>query len=439
MLSPDEQVDVVRDLWKRHEDERVEHDRVYEYVRGKRGVPEVPEGSGDELEDIARMSVKNVLRIVVDAFAQNLSVSGFRSTESAEDDPVWAWWQSQRLDARQSEAHRPALTYGTAYAVIPGAGESVRLRTPRQLFAVYGDPSLDLWPEYALETWVDRSGSKPVRRGSLFDGEFVYPLDLGRMSSSGDFTDRARRIQVTLPDDDEPRLHGAEHCPVVRFVNSRDAEDVVVGEVAPLIVEQRAISAVNFDRLVVSRFGAYPQKYAIGWAASGPAELARASAARLMAFDDETVKVGSFAQASVEPYNSILEEMVAHVATEAQVPLSSFGSLINLSAEALAMAEAPHQRKLTDKRESFGESWEQLLRLAADLNGFAVSDSAEVVWRVGEVRSFAQVVDGVVKLHSAGVPLAELLSDIPGWTKQRVDAVRLALEAVPADPAGAGT
>lgn len=427
MLTPDEVVDVTRDLWKRHEDERADHDRAYDYVRGRRGVPAVPDGSGDELVDLAKMSVKNVLAIIVDAFGQNLAVNGFRSSDRATDDPIWAWWQRQRLDARQSEAHRPALTYGSAFGVV--GKDTCRLRTPRQMFAVYDDPSLDLWPLYALETWVDRSGDRPRRRGLLMDPEQAYPLDLGELSRAtgkeGEVEGRVRRIQPAALGD--PYRHGAEHCPVVRFVNNRDAEDVVVGEVLPFVDQQRAINNVNFDRLVVSRFGAFPQKYAVGWAADGPDALARASAARLMAFEDGDVKVGDFKQASVEPYNSILEEMVAHVATEAQVPLSSFGSLINLSAEALAMAEAPHQRKLIAKRESFGESWEQVLRLAASLNGIEADETAEVVWRDTEARSFAQVVDGVVKLAGAGLPIDELLEDIPGWSKQRIDQVRAAM------------
>lgn len=436
LLSPEEVIEVVRDLWKRHEDERVQHDRVYDYVRGRRGIPSVPEGSGEELEEIAAMSVKNVLSIVVDAFAQNLSVHGFRSPDEVEDDPAWAWWQSQRLDARQSEAHRPALAYGTSFAALLGSaaadrfGSTLRLRTPRQMFAVYEDPSMDLWPRYALEVWVDRSDTKPLRRGMLLDEEYAYPVNLGTLPNyrSDEARDRVRRIRPTIPDEDgDPALHGATHCPVVRFVNARDAEDTVVGEVSPLIQEQNAINTVNFDRLTVSRFGAFPQKYAIGWLPTDRAELVRASAARLMTFEDETVKVGDFTQASVEGYNSLLEEMVTYVAMAAQIPLYSFGSIVNLSAEALAMAEAPHQRKLADKRESFGESWEQVLRLAAEVNGFEVSDSAEVIWRETEVRSYAQVVDGIGKLQASGVPIEALLEDVPGWTKQRVDEVRAAI------------
>src|SRR5690606_3413404 len=134
----------------------------------------------------------------------------------------------------------------------------------------------DLWPTYALETWVDRSGKKPVRRGLLIEPEAVHPVDLGNVTQINEESgDRVRRIRPALPEDYEPLTHGVDHCPVVRFVNARDAEDTVFGEVSPLIPQQRAINAVNFDRLVVSRFGAFPQKYAIGWLAGSSAELAR--------------------------------------------------------------------------------------------------------------------------------------------------------------------
>lgn len=431
MLTPDEATDVVRQMWELHQAEIADHDRAYDYLRGLRGVPEVPDGAGDELKDIASDSVKNVMGVVVDAFAQNLGVNGFRSPESAEDDPAWAWWQEQRLDARQQDAYRPALTYGTSYAVLD-AEANVRLRTPRQMLAVYADPLVDMWPIYGLEAWIDYSTGKPVRRGRLYDAEAEYDLILNDSTAlryeNGDGRANTRRIAVREFDGD-PREHGAGVCPVVRFINKRDAEDVVIGEVLPLVREQRAINAVNFDRLTVSRFGAFPQRYVIGWMASSSDELAKVSMQRLLSFDDapNDVQVGAFPAASVDGYNSIIEEMLTHVAMEAQIPLSAFGNLVNLSAEALAMSEAPHQRKLIEKRESFGESWEQVIRLAATMRGETVSPDAEVTWRDSETRSFAQVVDGIVKLAQVGVPVDELLSEIPGWTKQRVDSAKAAL------------
>lgn len=432
MLTPDEVVDVARDLWSRHRDESPTHDRVYDYVRGVRGRPEVPEGAGDELEDIARMSVKNVLSLVRDAFSQPLSVVGFRSPEDSENAAVWELWQKHRLDARQGEPMRSAITYGTSYGVVT---DTVRFRSPRQMIAVYEDPHVDLWPVYALETWVDDSGKKPVRLGILYDDTHQYPLTLGNLQRQRgtqvqqdyERTSVAASIRPVYVEGEESE-HGSDHCPVVRFVNSRDAERLVTGEIEPLIEQQRAINTVNFDRLVVSRFGAFPQRYAIGWAAADSTDVVRASMARLLAFEDENVKVGAFPSASVDPYNSILGEMLRHVAMTAQIPpLTLTGDIENIAAEAAAMIEAPYQRKLRSKQESFGESWEQMLRLMAAREGIAVSDEAEAIWAETESRAFGAVVDGITKLAASGVPIEMLVDDVPGWTQQRADAARKAI------------
>lgn len=432
MLTPDEVTDVVRDLWKRHRDELVTHDRVYDYVRGKRGRPEVPDGAGDELEDIAKLAVKNVLSLVRDAFSQGLAVSGYRTPDEIDNAAVWAEWQRHRLDARQGEPMRAAITYGSSYGIVT---DTVRFRSPRQMIAVYSDPHVDLWPVYALETWIDDSEKRPRRFGTLYFGEHEYPLDLGfiqrtRSTDDEDRFSRAANITPVFEDDWEATPHGSEQPPIVRFVNARDGERLVVGEIEPLIEQQRAINVVNFDRLVVSRFGAFPQRYAIGWAPSSSAELARASAQRLLAFEDskDQVAVGAFPAASVEPYNSILGEMIRHVAMTAQIPpLTLTGDIENIAAEAAAMIEAPYQRKLTAKRESFGESWEQMLGLMAERAGLEVDDSAEVIWRDSESRSFGAVVDGITKLAAAGVPIETLLDDVPGWTQQQVEAARIAV------------
>jgi hypothetical protein len=404
VLTPDEVVDVTRDLWKRHRDEVAQHDRVYDYVRGKRGRPEVPEGAGDELEDIARLAVKNVLSLVRDAFSQGLAVTGYRSPTETDNADVWRLWQANRLDARQGEPMRAAITYGASYGVVT---DTVRFRSPRQMIAVYADPHVDLWPVYALETWVDDSEKRPRRFGILYDGTHEYPLDLGgltrvRAGTAADDDRFSRAANVTpVYEDGTATEHGNDGCPVVRFVNARDAERLVVGEIEPLIEQQRAINTVNFDRLVVSRYGAFPQRYAIGWAPSSKDDLVRVSMSRLMAFEDNKndVAVGAFPAASVEPYNSILKEQLLHVAMTAQIPpLTLTGDIENIAAEAAAMVEAPYQRKLAAKRESFGESWEQMLQLMARREGIEVDESAEVVWRDSESRAFGAVVDGITKL-----------------------------------------
>lgn len=434
MLDADEIELQVRDLWARHVDELPRLTKIFNYATGVWGVPDVPEGASREIKDLARLAVKNCLSLVEDAFGQNLAVVGYRTAAASVNAPGWARWQTQGMDARQAEVNRAAIRYGAAYLVIApeSAGGRVtwRPRTPRKMVAIYADPQMDLWPIRALETWTDTTDARSRRKGLMIDDEMCYPLNLGEASKwSGSST--SRRVPVAL--DGDPWAHGATGddgesvCPVIRYVTTRRGEDAVVGEVEPLIIEQQAINAVNFDRLVVSRFGAFPQRYAIGWSADDLTVL-RAAMSRVWAFDDETVKVGAFPAASVEPYNSILTEMQEHLAMRAQVnPAAITGKLVNLSADALAAAEKGQQRKLAEMRLSLGESYEQSLRLDARMDGDSETSSdrsAEAVWADTEARAFGAVVDGITKLAAVGVPIDELLTLVSALSQQQITAIR---------------
>lgn len=427
---------LIGDMWTLQVSERAWLDRIYDYSKGLRGRPAVPEEAGDEVKDLAKLAVKNVLGLVRDAFAQNLSVVGYRPSLSRENDPAWAMWQRNRMDARQAEVHKPAITYGAAYVTVTRSvdGPVFRPRSPRQLLAVYDDPAVDAWPQYALETWVAQKDAKRRRRGLLYDSTHMYRLDLGVVSDT-ELVDANRSTPISVVAIDEPEEHGATLngepvCPVVRFVNDRDADDMIVGEIAPLIQWQQAINNVNFDRLIVSRFGAFPQKVITGWSGS-KSEVLAASARRVWAFDDIDVKATTLAPASLDGYNQLLDSMMEHVAMTAQLsPERVMGKLVNIAADALAAAQATEQRKLAAKRESFGESWEQVLRLAAEMDDdteTASDTEAEVVWRETEARSFAGVVDGITKLAQQGVPIQELLHLVPGMTQQQIGSIRSAM------------
>lgn len=439
MLDEQDISRVIGDMWKFHVAERGHLDKIGDYARGKRGKPAVPEASGQEIKDLAVLSVKNVLGLVVDSFAQNLSVTGYRTAAAQDNDPAWTIWQRNRLDARQSLVHVPALTYGAAYVTVIGspadetgrAAPVITPRSPKQILTAYADPVSDEWPQYAMEMWTAQSGAKLRRRARLYDDTHLYELDLGDVPESvgGDVSTNRPPSVIAI---DETRAHGATYggvavCPVVRFVNARDADGRIVGEVEPLISDQQAINAVNFDRLLVSRFGAFPQKVISGWAGSKNEVLA-ASAQRVWAFEDPDVKATTLQAGSTTDYNDVLDEMVQHVAMRAQIsPAQVTGKMINVSAEALAAAEANQQRKLGSKRDGFGESWEQVMRLAAEMDGDpdTASDSgAEVVWRDTEARAFGAVVDGLTKLVAAGVPLEQVLQLVPGLSQQQVKGIK---------------
>jgi hypothetical protein len=436
VLDEDDRRRVIADMWRMHLDERVGLDRIYEYTKGLRGAPRIPEGARDEIKDLARLSVMNILAGIRDTWTRNLSVIGYRRASAFENDPAWAGWQRNRMDARQKEVHKPAVTYGAAYLTILYDEERKfpvwRPRSPRQQLAAYRDPALDAWPQYSLETWLDATDAKLSRKGILLDDEWVYPFDLGDVAMS---TDPNVSQPITAREFGEPYRHGARFggepvCPVVRFINDRDADDMIVGEIAPLIIDQQAINNVNFDRLAVSRFGASPQWVISGWTGSAE-EVLRAGASRILTFEDD-VKAQSLPAASIAGYSDLIDSMKAHAHEKAGLSPATNGKLINLSAEALALAGKSENEKLTDKKESLGESWEQAFRLSAEMDGdveTAFDAGAEVQWRETEARSLAAEVDAATKLAAAGVPIASLLPMVRGMTQQQIRGIQEAMQA----------
>lgn len=438
MLDDAEVLALVGRLQTLHLSERGDLDELRDWIKGRKGIPRLPEDAPKEVRELAPLSVRNLLPLVRDSFAQNLSIVGYRPSLATDDSAAWDLWQRNRMDARQSQIWRPAITYGCSYVVCrPGdKGPEFITRSPRQLLAAYIDPAVDMWPQYAFETWIEQADAKPRRRARLYDDEHIYECDLGEITApeaTGDDPNRSRPIspgEVT-----EVTKHGATYggvpvCPVVRFVCGRDEDGLVVGEIAPLTKLQWALNEANLDRMIVSRWGAFPQKVITGWSGTED-QVLKASARRVWAFEEPDVSAMTLAAASLDGYNGVLQEMQEFVAMAAQIsPSQVNGRISNVSAEALAAAEANQQRKLAAMRESFGEAAEQLLRLAVEMDGddeTVVDDAAEVHWRDTEARTFATVVDGVTKLAAAGVPIQHLLFLVPGMTQQKADAIEQAI------------
>ena len=109
---------------------------------------------------------------------------------------------------------------------------------------------------------------------------------------------------------------------------------------------------------------------------------------------------------STTDYNAILEEIVQHIALRAGISLANVtGKLVNVSAEALAAAEANQQRKLPRGGVVLGNPGS---RCCAWRRRWTVMRPPPPTRRRGRLatpkRAFAAVVDGIAKLTTAGIP-----------------------------------
>ncbi len=412
-LSAGRVVEQARILYGFHVAERERLDRIRRYWKGRQDLPLViPSTAPREVRELAKRSKVNVLDIVVESLTQSLFVEGLRLPRQADNLAPWSVWHANRMDARQSQTHRPALAYGTAYEVVtPGDRAPVwRSRSPRNLCAMYGeDPD---WPLWALERW----GGGTWR---LYDDEAVYFLE----GQSGSF----RFV--------EAREHGIGVCPVVRYLDTYDddaendvqeaVDSPVLGQVAPLMDLQDQINLCSFGLNVAAHYGAFKQRYILGWLADTEEKKMKAAASQLWTFSDhpDDMQIGELSETNLDGSIKSRESLVRYAATLSQTPVHELiGEMINLSAEALAAAEAGRDRKVDERKTNFGESREQAFWLVGRLIGVDVPDDAEVVWRDTSARAFAATVDALGKLtQMLGIPPQELWERVPGATQQDVE------------------
>lgn len=378
-------------------------DDLHRYLRGKQRHPSVPQGARPEITHLAAMSRVNITDLVVSSVAQSLYVDGYRTEDTVDAKRLWEVWQRNRMDARQTAIHRAALAYGVSYVtVLPGDPTPViRGYSPRRFVALYEGDQAD-WPIEAMS--IEPSGSHFLL--NYFDAHHRWTLEAKDLSGAQ---------MVVL----EKAEHGGPGFPpVARFVNVGDLDEDYPGEIEPLIPLQDQIDELTFALMIASRYGAFRQRWVIGWAAEDESAALKAAASRVWQFEDADVKVGDFEQTQLGGYIDSRDASLRQAAALSQTPAHELtGTLINLSAEALVAADASRNRKIYEREQSFGESWEQVLALAGAYMGIRIDPLAEVRWRDTESRTLAATVDALGKAATMlGVPYEALWERIPGVT-----------------------
>ena len=196
------------------------------------------------------------------------------------------------------------------------------------------------------------------------------------------------------------------------------------GQVAPLMPIQDQIDLTTFGLLVAQHYAAFRQRYIIGWAADDESEAIKT--ARVDDADGRSTRTPTTSSSASSPqtdlngYIKCREASLRHAASLSQTPAHELiGELVNLSAEALAAAEAGKDRKVDERQTTLGELHEQTFGLIGQLAGIEVPDDAQVVWRDTTARSFAATVDGLGKLaQMLGIPPEELWERVPGVTRR---------------------
>lgn len=430
-MSQKETLGIVRSvLWPAFTAEKDKLDRIDRWYRWDHDRPHQPRHSTSEYKELSARAQTPWLGLVVTSVAQSLYVEGYRRADAEADASAWRWWQANGMDGRQIAVHRAATAYGLSYtSVLPGVDDFdeempvIRGHSPRRMMAFYDEPERDDWPHLALQAEPARVNGSMGYALRVYDDTSIYFL---QGDASGDTFTWV-----------ESRLHDVNVCPIVRFSNSLDLEGRADGEVEPFIPVAGRIDQTVFDRLVVQRFASWIVRTVSGL--DKPESEAEAAATRLrlkvedLLVGEEGVEFGHLPATPLDGFIAATKADIMNLAAVSQTPAHELlGDMVNLSADALAMARASLTAKVEERKHGLGESWEQTLRLASWVMGdidAARDYSAQVRWRDTEIRSLAQAADALGKIATMlGVPVEVLWEKIPGWTDQDVDRAKAIAE-----------
>lgn len=371
----------------------------------------IPNYATSEHRNLAKISETPFLSLVVTTVAQQLVAEAFRSARSVDTERISEPWLRNRMHSRQRAVYRAALSYGYAYVTaMPGdTGAVLRGRSPRDLYAVYGDVVEDEYPLYYL----------------LAKGNHKYVVDEEAVYILGDDNGRVEYI--------EERRHNAGVAPAVRYSNQIDLEGRTPGEVEPYVQVAARIDKTTYDRMVNQHFNSWKVRTATGL--DMPTDPADRERVKLLLRQgdiltgEEGVQFGTLDETSSDSLIKATDEDVKLLAVVTQTPVHALtGDLVNLSADAIAESRAMADLKVNERKVGFGDSNEQLLRLAAHIEGRA-EDAADFSlrtdWADLQSRSMSQAADALGKMATMlKIPVELLWDRIPTVTPEIAKAWR---------------
>lgn len=455
-------------LYPQLSDRRSGLDALDAYYSGDHPLPFLTPAHAEKMRTQFRQMLEesrsNFMRLLVDVVDERLQVEGFRlsADSSAESDKdTWDVWQANQLDSLSRSAHLDALIKGVSYASVwedaDGDGfADIAIEDACETVIAYTPGSNFRRRDAALKSWV--SGQTEHATIYLPDGVYRFERradDNGASSGGGSWSKLTGSdaysggTQVSKSSSGnpwKPASDGEVYVPnklgIVPIVPLRNRGRVLTegeSELADVWQIQNQINAFIFLLMLGGYFGAHRQRYAAGIKlmldeASGQVKEPFDTAIdKLWATENPDAKFGEFGQTDLKPYLDAIDQKVAHLAVVSRTPkhyLLPTGQ--DPSGDAIKSAESGLVRKIERKQDSFGEGWEEVMRLARMFQGSGedASDNvdSEVVWADANTEAEAARTDATIKKFGAGlIPKEQALEDL-GYSQTNIARI-MAMEA----------
>ena len=380
------------------------------YMSGDHPLPEGHRRHRQTFRALQRHARTNYCGMVAEAVIERQHIDGFRTSDGNTDAEAWRIFQANRLDAFSGLVHTAARTFGRGYVMVgPNPNDPttpiISIEDPRQVIHA-ADPARFGVTRAALKVWTDDVTGDRHAVLQLQDGRVVYYVSPKGQRRSP-WSPASWELD-TSEGDNGVATNPAGRVSIVPFVNRPRLGSMGLGEFEDVIDVQNRINNTILDRLVIAKMQAYRQRYATGLKDTdengNPIDL-DPGADLLWSVQDDKAKFGEFGETNMDGILKSIDADVRDISAVTRTPAHyMLADMANLSGDALQAAEIGLVAKTGIRNLHDGESWEDVMALAALTAGREADTQAEVIWRDPQFRTVAELYDAAVKAQSAGVP-----------------------------------
>lgn len=379
----------------------------------------------------ALQTVVNWPRLVVDALAERIKLTGFRMRGSQiADERLWSWWQRNNLDEEFPLGVLEMLVQGRGYVV--GGFNDDRPDTPLITMESARNMAVDMnyrtrEVKAAARLYDHAPGGLPRAATLYLPGRNLY-------------YDSNESGKWTLTETVET---GLERVPVIPMVNrarlhDRDGTSEMT-DVMPL-TDAACRNLTNLQ--AAQEFLALPARFVFGIDESemvdengDPVPAWQAYIGRFNTLRDPEAKVVQLPAADLRNFIQVNDHYASLVSSVTGLPAHYLGQTSEnpASADAIRSAEARHVKRAEDKCRVVGGVAEEVMRLGMEIVDGEVPDEAlqmEALFADPATPTYAQQVDAVVKLYGNGSGLLprEAAWEELGWGPEKIARYKQMLE-----------
>lgn len=409
------------------------------YVEGDHPLPQGDRRYMSAMAKFRELAETNYIRLVTDAPVQRMSVRHFNFGPKGQPDAdAQAIWAFNNMALKSDLIHQRSAKYGMSYALVSPMAEgqewpTITAEDPRCAI-VFPDPTDPTKSLAGLRLWEDQVSGYVLAVLYLPDMIHFYQ---GPAASDikGMTNDRLRSFLGNLPIGAGGFTHLGStentigEIPLVEYVWRPGSGDIPEGEAGrDLIKIQNRINLTIFQRIVITHFQAYKQRYVTG------ADLKTGRKGNKRSPLDPGVdmvwvsknpgaKFGEFSSADIGQILDAVESDVGHMAAISQTPsYYLMGKMANISGETLTQADAGLVSKTLLRMNSMGWSHERVMKLCfAYLKDDRSKDvHAQTVWANAEKQITAELALAGYQWFQSGIPL-EVNMDRQGFTQDQIE------------------